>query len=234
VRYRLVIFDFDGTLADSFPSFVRIVNAAAARYRFRPIAAAEVDVLRGYGTRALLRHLQLAPWKLPLVARYHRRALARELNTVTLFPGVAAAVDALAGAGVRLALVTSNGEANVRRVLGPALLARFAHREYGASLLGKARRFRRVLRASGVAPGDALAVGDDLRDLDAARAAGLAFGAVSWGYARADALAAAAPTVLFGTAADIVPAVLGSAARVPLVAPGGGDTAAGHGAAGHA
>jgi phosphoglycolate phosphatase len=230
-----VLFDFDGTLADSFPSFVRIVNDAAARYRFRPIAAHEVDVLRGYGSRALLRHLQLAPWKLPLVARHHRRALARELDTVTLFPGVAPMLGALADAGVRLALVTSNGEANVRRVLGPALLARFAYREYGASLLGKARRFRRVLRASGVAPGDALAVGDDLRDLDAARAAGLAFGAVSWGYARADALAAAAPAFLFGTAEDIVPAVLGPITRGPRVALGHGDDDAPRpGAGGHA
>jgi phosphoglycolate phosphatase len=212
VRYPLVLFDFDGTLADSFPSFVRIVNDAAARYRFRPIAADEVDVLRGYGSRALLRHLDLAPWKLPLVARHHRRAIARELDTVTLFPGVAPMLDALAGAGVRLALVTSNGEANVRRVLGPSLLARFADQEYGASLFGKARRFRRVLRRSGVAPGDALAIGDDLRDLDAAHAAGLAFGAVSWGYARADALAARSPAFLFDAVEAIVPAVLGAAA----------------------
>jgi phosphoglycolate phosphatase len=213
MRYRLVLFDFDGTLADSFPTFVRTANEAAARYRFRAIAPEEVETLRAYGTRELLRHLRLAPWKLPLVARHHRRALARALaespDAVPLFPGVPALVETLHAAGVRLALVTSNDEANVRRVLGPALAARFAHAEFGAALLGKARRFRRVLRASGVAPHEALAVGDDLRDVEAARAAGIAAGAVSWGYARRDALAAAAPAHLFDAVDDVAAAVLG-------------------------
>lgn len=214
-RYPLVVFDFDGTLADSFPSFVRIVNEAARRYRFRPIGDDEVDTLRGYGTRELLRHLDLAPWKLPLVARHHREAVARAASTIPLFAGVPELLATLSDAGVRLALVTSNREANVRRVLGTTLLDRFAVREYGAALFGKARRFRRVLRVSGIAPHHTIAIGDDLRDLEAAHAVGVASGAVSWGYARPEVLAAQAPTHFFTAVADIAPAVLG---REPLAA----------------
>ncbi len=203
-----MIFDFDGTLADSFPSFVRILNTAAVRYRFRQVAPHEVNALRGLSSRALMRHLGIAPWKVPLIARHHRREATQHLAEVRLFPGVDAMLRTLAAAGVRLALVSSNSEANVRQVLGPELIALFTEHAYGVSLFGKASRFRQLLRRSGIPPDAALAVGDDLRDLDAARAAGIAFGAVSWGYTLADALCARAPEAHFATVPDIAAAVL--------------------------
>jgi phosphoglycolate phosphatase len=68
---------------------------------------------------------------------------------------------------------------------------------------------RRVLRRCGVRPAEAIAIGDEIRDVEAARSAGIAFGAVSWGFGRPEALAAQAPAVIFGTMDEIPAHVFG-------------------------
>ncbi|HEV2147835.1 MAG TPA: HAD hydrolase-like protein [Longimicrobiaceae bacterium] len=207
MKYRLVIFDFDGTLADSFPWFVRVVNSVADRYRFRRIEEGEIEVLRGYGARRLMRHLAVPAWKLPLIVRHMRILKSRDVREIPLFPGVNGLLRELAERGVELALVTSNSYENAVRILGPENAARFRYWECGASVFGKRARFRRVLRRSGVPRGEALCIGDEIRDLEAARAEGIPFGAVAWGYTRADALRAHAPAESFETVGDIVATV---------------------------
>ena len=104
------------------------------------------------------------------------------MGDIALFPGVEAMLRELRDGGVRLALVTSDSEANARRQLGQANAALFSDFACGASLFGKAAKFRRVLKRARVDPGAAIAIGDEVRDIEAARAAGIACAAVTWGY----------------------------------------------------
>ncbi|PND66141.1 HAD hydrolase-like protein, partial [Escherichia coli] len=67
----------------------------------------------------------------------------------------------------------------------------------GAALFGKARHLRAVARAEGVDPAAMLAVGDEIRDAEAAVRAGCAFAAVAWGYNSPEALAGMRPAYLF-------------------------------------
>ena len=55
MKYRLAIFDFDGTLADSFPFFIRVFDQLADRHGFRRIAPDEVPALRHYSARQMMR-----------------------------------------------------------------------------------------------------------------------------------------------------------------------------------
>jgi phosphoglycolate phosphatase len=209
MRCKLVIFDFDGTLADTFPWFMRIINDVADRYSFKRIEPHEVELLRGMGATEIMAHLGVPRWKLPLIAGHMRRRKAREIGETKLFPGVEALLARLADAGVRVAIVSSNSEANVRAVMGPSLAARVAFFECGASVFGKAARFRKVLRRSGILPPEAICIGDEVRDLDAARRAGIAFGAVAWGFTRADALQVRGPNVLFTSLDEIADSLAG-------------------------
>jgi phosphoglycolate phosphatase len=61
-----------------------------------------------------------------------------------------------------------------------------------------------VLRASGIPAAAAISIGDEIRDLHASRAAGIAFGAVGWGYTTLDALRALHPEVVFETMNDLI------------------------------
>jgi len=195
--YRLVLFDFDGTLADSFPWFARVINDTADKFRFRRVEAHEVDDLRGRSSRELMQILRVSAWKMPFIARYIRKRKAQDLASIPLFAEAPAALRRLHHAGVTLAIVSSNSEANIRAMFGAETAALIAHYECGSSLHGKAKRFRAVLRKGGYTAADAICIGDELRDIDAAREAGLAFGAVTWGYTHGAAMKAAKPDFVF-------------------------------------
>lgn len=205
--YSLVIFDLDGTLADSFPWFLRNVNDVADRFGFRRIADDDVESLRHAGSREIIRRLEVPAWKLPGIARHMRRMKAADLDGIPLFPGVEAMLRRLRDGGLTLALVSSDHEANARRQLGAAAQL-FAHFDCGASLFGKAKKFRRAVRRAGVSQAQAISISDEVRDIEAARAAGIACGAVMWGYAAPNALRELRPDLVFGRMEDIAPQLL--------------------------
>lgn len=197
MRYKLACFDFDGTLADSFPWFIETINSVAAVFRFKRVEPEDVDLLRGFGPRQIIQHLGIAWWKVPFIARHMRQRITSDAGRIVLFPGVDQMLRSLAEAGVELALVTSNSEVNARQVLGPEIAALFRYFECDAAMLGKAARFRRVLKRSGIPAQQAISIGDELRDLEAAARAGMPFGAVAWGFTHVDALRARAPAEVF-------------------------------------
>jgi phosphoglycolate phosphatase len=208
-RFHLAIFDLDGTLADSFPWFIQVMNNAAREYGFRAVDQDEIQALRRAGSREILTRLQVPLWKLPLIARRMRALKAEGLHTIELFDGAAEMLQTLAARGITLALVSSDNEANVRRQLGKDSADLFSFFACGASLFGKAKKFRSVLRRSRVAPELAIAIGDEVRDAEAARAAGIAFGAVEWGYAHPEALLKTEPDLVFSAMRDITTSLIG-------------------------
>jgi phosphoglycolate phosphatase len=210
-KYRLAAFDFDGTLADSFGWLIGVMRGVADKYGFRHIDPGDLESFRGLNARQMLQHLGLPTWKLPLVARHVRRLQARDIEHIRLFAGVREMLHELAGRGVALAVVSSNAEPNVRRVLGPETAALVGHYGCAASLFGKRAKLRAVLGKAGVPPAEAVYVGDEVRDVEAARAVGMAAAAVSWGFATPASLRAASPTALFERPAEVVERLAGTA-----------------------
>jgi phosphoglycolate phosphatase len=207
MAYQLVIFDFDGTLADSFGWFVSAVNRLAGTQGFRRIEPGELEALRGLDARAVLAHIGVPVWKLPRLARILRAEMARDITGIRLFPGIDELLKSLSAGGVQIALVTSNSELNARRVLGAENAALIRHWECGAALFGKRRKLRRVLRSARTPPAATICIGDEIRDFEAARVERIAFGAVCWGFTRPDTLAALGPEALFTTVREISTAV---------------------------
>lgn len=201
-RYELAIFDFDGTLADSFPFFVSVINRLADRYSFNQVPLDEVETLRGRSPRELMAHLGISSWKLPAVAQGFRTLMQEQIAEIPLFGEVDTTLSYLAERGITIALVSSNAHENVTRVLG-ASCRHFSHFDCGASIFGKASRLRRVLRLAGIAPTEAIYIGDQPTDHEAARSAGIAFGAVSWGYGSKELLSRLSPEEAFASVPDL-------------------------------
>ncbi len=208
-RYRVAIFDFDGTLADSGDWFLSIADDLAERFRFRRVEPSEIEALRGHTSREVIRHLGIPRWKIPAIARHIHKRLAGETDRIALFDGVESMIAELVANGVRIAIVTSNAEGNVRAILGPDIVAKIDMFECGASLFGKARRFRRVLRTLNVAKADVIAIGDETRDIVAANKVGIHKAAVLWGYANHAILTALEPEMVFHSPTDVTEFMLG-------------------------
>ena len=204
VNRKLIIFDFDGTLANTFPCFVRVFDEAAAKYNFKPLDRDNAQGLRGLDARQIMALHDIPLWKTPAIARFMRARIGDEAHAITLFDGVDAALRTLKQRGVVLTIVTSNSRANVQRILGPELLALFAQVECGAGLFGKLPKVRKVLAATAIAQVDALLIGDEIRDASVAAEAGVDIGAVPWGFNHIDALAAQQPRRVFHRVADLL------------------------------
>jgi phosphoglycolate phosphatase len=209
MRYPLLIFDFDGTLADTFDLFLDIFDQTADQYGFRRFDRENMDYLRTLDARSILHYHRVPMWKVPAILHRSRRLMERQIHDIRLFSKIDDTLARMHESGVRLALLTSNSAHNVLKVLGPEVAARFDFLECGASLFGKRSKLRRLLVHSGVAVDDVMLIGDEIRDAQAAIHAGVAFGAVGWGYSAIDALVKAGAQEHFQVPEEIVSKLTG-------------------------
>lgn len=201
---RLAIFDFDGTVADSVEWLFGVVNEVARQYGFREISVEQREMLRGLPNREIIAYLGVPTWKLPLIARGVRKIAARDIGQLRIFPWVPDIFSGLRSRGAAIAIVSSNSEANIRRVLGADVAAMVQHYATSASLFGKAAKFKTAIRKCAFSNEATTSIGDEVRDVEAARAVGISSLAVTWGYATASALEAAGPTRLVHRPAELL------------------------------
>ena len=207
-NFSLAIFDFDGTLADSFPWFVASLDETADHFGLKRVDPNEIGSLREMSSRDALNHLRVPMLKLPAITLYMHNLFAEGMHDIALFPGAAEMLFALHEAGVKLALVSSNAETNVRHVLGAAA-GTIDHYACGASLWGKAQKFAGVLRTLRQSPAGTIAIGDEVRDIDAAHQAKLTAAVMTFGYNSRKALERRIPEYLFDDYEGLKRAVIG-------------------------
>lgn len=210
MKFDLVIFDSDGTLADTLPWMRGIFNELADAHGFRRVEPEEYDQFRDLHGRELLRALGLPLWKLPRVIADMRRRMSQRTEPFQLFPGIPEMLAALSNSGIRLAIVSSNSRANVERILGRNNAKLIHHWGCGASVFGKAARIRSVIRSSEIPKSRTLYIGDEIRDAVACKSVQIAFGAVAWGQHSEAALKSHKPALWFNTPEDITQQLRGS------------------------
>jgi phosphoglycolate phosphatase len=181
MSFKLVVFDFDGTLVDSLLITLGIFNRLAAELRYKPIEDAEA--VRSMTTRQLLKHQGISLWRLPRLVRRFHAAASEEADKLKLYAGLPEALAGLHATGVRLGILSSNKEENIRRCLRANGAEEFFAFVVGyPKLFGKGRALRRIVRAERVERANVLYVGDETRDVEAARKARIASAAVTWGF----------------------------------------------------
>lgn len=184
-----------------------IFNELAEEHGFRRIEPHEFERFRRLHGTALLRELQLPLRKLPAVMSGMRRRMAQHKGQLQLFPGIAEALHGLTASGMDLGIASSNSRENVERVLGPSNARWIAHFACGASLFGKPAKLKQILRAAKLPREQTIYIGDEVRDGEAARSVGIAFGAVSWGQHPEDLLREQKPDRFFASVREMTEAL---------------------------
>lgn len=201
-RQRAVIFDFDGTIADSLPAAIQVFEELTKRpERF---TGTEIQAFRDLSVPELLKELSVPAWKLPLLLFKGRRMIRAHLRDIELHYGMVPALAALHKRGIPLYILSSNSVENVQSYLKWHKLDAYFRGVYGgASILGKAPRLLKLIDKEHIDVANSWYVGDETRDVSAARAVGLRSISVAWGYNTRLALATKNPDAIVETAKEL-------------------------------
>lgn len=221
---KALIFDFDGTIADTQNTFIAIANRLAPQFGYRPLEPEQIDALRNLHSRAVIKASGLPLYKLPFFLHRAKRELRKEIQGVQPIAGMVEALQDLRDGGYRLGIITSNLQENVAFFLEVNQLQHLFEFAYsGITIFGKSRTIRRALRELQLAPTEAIYLGDETRDIEAARRSQVAAVAVGWGFNSRTALLEMEPDALVERPQDIsrtIAALRGlESASVPRRAP---------------
>jgi len=174
---RAVVFDFDGTLVDSYQAITASVNHVRAAHRLPPLGEPEVRRRVGRGPAYLLEHTVPGTNLEKDLALYRAHHPSVLRSGTRLLPGVAETLDALHKAGHHLAVCSNKPRAFTRELLAYLALASVIEVVVGPEDAARIKPAPDMLLAAlahlKVAPTEALYVGDMVVDIQTARAAGV-------------------------------------------------------------
>lgn len=177
--YRLLIFDFDGTIADSLRQGLEHYNALAEQYGFLPVR--NIDAARQMNTRSFFKAHRIPLRRLPRLYREFMSLQRAEMHRVQLFEGVCEVLSVLSGR-FRLGILSSNSEENIRTCLrANQAEGHFDFIRSHPRIFGKHSSLRKILKQEGLRREEIVYVGDEVRDAEASRRAGVEFCGVTWG-----------------------------------------------------
>lgn len=207
---KTAIFDFDGTIIDSREAIVEIMQQMSREFGFRQVSREEMIELRELPVRRRLRRLGIRSWSIPRLAKRSLELFSDHMTSFPIYDGIREMLQALHAANVATRILSSNNVPNIRRCLEANNLDHFTDIYSARGLFSKHRMLKRILRYHGIRREEAVYIGDELRDIEAARRAGISIVAVSWGYDSPSLLKSGKPDYLAEDPTDILDFIFGS------------------------
>jgi len=200
-----VIFDFDGTLADTLNIGIAVFRQLSKKGR--SMDDRQMEELRSFSAQQVLKRMGIRWWQLPLLVYRARKAVDEHMSEgqVSSFPGVQDVLEDLHKQGYRLFIASTNSRRNIDRFLKTHGFEKYFEKIYGGvGLFSKASALKSIVVQNGLRLQDCVYVGDEARDVDAVRKAGMRCVSVTWGYNNRKALTAAKAKVIVDTPAELL------------------------------
>jgi phosphoglycolate phosphatase len=205
---NVILFDFDGTLADTFEALVNITNRLAEEYGYPTVNQSEIDQLKNLSSWQIIKKSGLSIVQLPFLLRRIRYELHNQLEYIEIFPGIKDALLQLKNNGYSLYVLTSNSTENVNIFMQEnQILDLFSGIYSSSNLFGKHQKIRAILKQEKIKYHQAIYVGDETRDITAAKKANIKVIAVSWGFNHSEVLSRHNPDALIHYPSQLTAAV---------------------------
>ena len=201
---KVIIFDFDGTLADTIDILLSITHRLSAEFGFKSATKEELAQLSNLNSWQILQYSGISIFKFPLLIRRLKAELQSEVPHIQLFPGIKEVLLELKKCGFQLGIITSNSRENVLGALQKNGLQDTFTFIYSGSTFGKHKVIKKWLRIENIHTEKVVYVGDEIRDIDAAKKTGIKVIAVGWGFNSPQALAAQNPDFLIERPQELI------------------------------
>ena len=203
--YQTLVFDFDGTIADTLGETRLIFNKIAPDYGIRQVSEHEMDHLRHLSLKELLKHLEISKLRVPALIARGTSMMRGNITQLQLIDGMGEILAELRRHVRCFGILTSNATENVDLFLRThGLRDQFDFISSTSKLIGKAKHLKAIRKTFSLKNEELLYIGDELRDVKASQKAGIPIAAVTWGFNSRESLAASKPNYLFDTPRDFL------------------------------
>ncbi|MFZ2025875.1 MAG: HAD hydrolase-like protein [Microgenomates group bacterium] len=183
MKKKYIIFDFDGTLADTIPVMFTIIQELAKEVGYaRPITQADWDWVREHGLKDIPGKFNIPLIKLPYLLLEGRNKLKKQMFSIPPCRGMMEAIKTLKERGYTLAILSSNSRESIQEFIVKHNLAEyfdFVHSEL--NIFGKDKALLSLMKQFKIPKEDAVYVGDEVRDFEACKKIDLDCISVTWG-----------------------------------------------------
>ncbi len=205
MNYRTLVFDFDGTIADTLGETFRIFNEIAPELGIRTVREEELGDLRHLSLRQLLNHLEIPKRRVPALIARGTGMMRGNIRNLPLIGGIGEVLVEMRRNVESFGILTSNTTPNVDLFLrAHGLRDLFDFVSSTSKLTGKAKHLRAIRKTFSLRSEEMLYIGDELRDVKASRKAGIPVAAVTWGFNSRESLAAQKPDYVFDHPAEFL------------------------------
>ncbi|MFJ7696939.1 HAD-IA family hydrolase [Lysinibacillus fusiformis] len=177
-----IIFDFDGTLADSTAVFASAWNTLAQKYKFKGIELKEIDTLKKLSISERSKLFDFPMYKLPMILPQFYKLYRQSLNEVHLFEGMKEVLLEIDKRGYKILIISSNSKDNILEFLKMNGIHCVADVLCSNRIFGKDKVMKKFLKESNVSSSEVVYIGDEQRDIVACKKAGVPIIWVEWGY----------------------------------------------------
>jgi phosphoglycolate phosphatase len=200
---KVLIFDFDGTIADSFETLLGIFEEVHARPQ--KLTPAEVQRLRGESIKQIIKYLHINRLMVPRLIIKAKRLLANQMKDIPAFQYLPQIIRQLHQDGHPMFILSTNSEKNISIFLKNNKIDGAFTKIYGdIGLRSKSSALKKIIRKEKLSRADCVYIGDEVRDIEAARKAKVTSVGVTWGFNNAQAIKAAAPDILAQKPKDLL------------------------------
>lgn len=208
MAYKCVVFDFDGTLADTEEKTFNIYNDMAEKYKYRKITKEDLQHIKNLHIKEILEIVDIPFYRFPRVLSEGQKRMREEMNDIRAFyPEIKSFMDDLSLITDYCGILTSNIEKTVQAFLEHYNIEKDIDFIMCSALLSKEKKIKKVLKKYKLKKEELLYVGDETRDIESCHKAGVDVVAVRWGYNTPNALERCNPTYMVDHITDILTVV---------------------------
>ncbi|MGL5940548.1 MAG: HAD-IA family hydrolase [Waterburya sp.] len=205
---KVVLFDFDGTIADTYEAIANITNQLSTEFGYKALDSEELLLIKNLSSREIVKRSEISIFKLPFLVRRVRTELSKEIAGLNPITGIDRVLLELKNRGYVLGIVTSNIKENVEIFLAKNQLnSIFSYIYSSTAIFGKHRIINQLIKDNQLNNSDVIYVGDETRDIRSARKSNVGIVAVGWGFNSAEILQEYQPDYLIYQPQELLDAI---------------------------
>ncbi len=205
---KVIIFDFDGTIVDSQKKILEIANRFSKEFGYPTVEDSDLGEIKNLSSREIIRRSGISLFKIPFLLGRVKEELGKEIEYIQPISGIEKSLWDLKKRDYQLGIITSNGKDNVLKFLEKHNLENLFSFIYSSiAIFGKHKIIKKAIDKNNFTKDRVFYVGDETRDIEAAKKSKIKIISVAWGFNSSSVLQEYQPDFLIHHPEELIKAI---------------------------